>query len=42
MTRDEIFAAMEAAYQGAGSTIEGSFAGDILRACADGCAALWS
>lgn len=42
MTRDEIFAAMEAAYQGAGSTIEGSLAGDILRACADGCAALWS
>lgn len=42
MTKDEIFAAMAAAYMGAGSTIEGSFAGDILRACADGCAELWS
>ena len=36
MTKDEIFAAMAAAYTGTGSTIEGSFAGDILRACADG------
>lgn len=42
MTKDEIFAAMEAAYTGAGSTIEGSFAGDLMRACADGCAELWS
>lgn len=42
MTKDEIFAAMAAAYTGAGSTIEGSFAGDLLRACADGCAELWS
>ena len=42
MTKDEIFAAMAAAYAGEGSTIEGSFAGDILRACADGCAELWS
>lgn len=42
MTKDEIFAAMEKAYTGAGSTVEGSFAGDILRACADGCAELWS
>lgn len=42
MTKDEIFAAMETAYAGAGSTIEGSFAGDLLRACADGCAELWS
>lgn len=42
MTKDEIFAAMEQAYAGEGSTIEGSFAGDILRACADGCAELWS
>ena len=42
MTKDEIFAAMAAAYTGAGSTIEGSFAGDILRAGADGCAELWS
>ena len=38
MTKDEIFAAMEKAYTGAGSTVEGSFAGDLLRACADGCA----
>ena len=42
MTKDEIFAAMEKAYTGAGSTVEGSFAGDLLRACADGCAELWS
>ena len=40
MTKDEIFAAMEKAYTGAGSTVEGSFAGDLLRACADGCAEL--
>ena len=32
MTKDEIFAAMEKAYTGAGSTVEGSFAGDLLRA----------
>ena len=38
MTKDEIFAAMEKAYTGAGSTVEGSFAGDLLRACAE----LWS
>ena len=42
MTKDEIFAAMEKAYTGAGSTVEGSFAGDLLRACADGCTELWS
>lgn len=42
MTRDEIFAAMESAYTGGSSTVEGTFAGDILRACADGCARLWS
>lgn len=42
MTKDEIFAAMAAANTGAGSTVEGSFAGDLLRACADGCAELWS
>ena len=35
MTKDEIFAAMEKAYTGAGSTVEGSFAGDLLRACAE-------
>lgn len=42
MTKDEIFAAMAAAYTGGSSTDEGTFAGDILRACADGCAKLWS
>ena len=42
MTRDEIFEAMARGYNGAGSTVEGSFAGDLLRACADGCAELWS
>ena len=42
MTKDEIFAVMEAAYAGQGGTNEGTFAGDILRACADGCAQLWS
>lgn len=42
MTKDEIFAAMKAAYTGGSSTDEGTFAGDILRACADGCAKLWS
>ena len=42
MTKDEIFAAMEKAYTGACSAVEGSFAGDLLRACADGCAVLWS
>lgn len=42
MTRDEIFAVLQAAYTGGGSTDEGTFAGDILRACADGMARLWS
>ena len=42
MTRDEVFAAMEQAYRGQGSTRDGTFAGDILRACADGCAELYS
>lgn len=42
MTRQELFEIMESAYAGSGSTVEGSFAGDILRACADGCAELWS
>ena len=42
MTRDEIFAAMAAAYTGGTSTREGTLAGDLLRAGADGCAQLWS
>lgn len=42
MTKDEILALLTAAYQGPGSTEEGSFAGDVLRACADAMAELWS
>ena len=42
MTRDEIMEALLAAYHGPGSTEEGSFAGDVLRACADAMAELWS
>ena len=42
MTKDEILAALLAAYQGPGSTEEGSFAGDVLRACADAMSELWS
>lgn len=42
MTRDEILAALLAAYHGPGSTEEGSFTGDVLRACADTMAELFS
>lgn len=42
MTKDEILSALQSAYSGPGSTAEGSFAGDILRACADAMAQLWS
>lgn len=42
MTKDDIFAAMAAAYTGGTSTREGTIAGDLLRAGADGCARLWS
>ena len=42
MTREEILTALLAAYTGPGSTEEGSFAGDVLRACADGMEQLWS
>ena len=42
MTKDELFAVLQGAYTGGGSTAEGTFAGDILRACADGMAQLWS
>jgi uncharacterized phage protein gp47/JayE len=41
-TKDAIFARLAAAYTGAGSADEGSFAGDILRACADAMAELYS
>lgn len=42
MTKDELLAELTAAYGGPGSTEEGSFAGDVLRACADAMAELWS
>ena len=42
MTKDKILAALLAAYHGPGTTEEGSFAGDVLRACADAMAELWS
>ena len=42
MKKDEILAVLTAAYHGPGSTVEGSFAGDVLRACADAMAELWS
>ena len=42
MTREECLQILLAAYTGPGSTEEGSFAGDVLRACADGMAQLWS
>lgn len=42
MTRDDILNGLLAAYHGPGSAEEGSFAGDVLRACADIMAELWS
>ena len=42
MTKDEILNGLLAAYHGPGSAEEGSFAGDVLRACADAMAELWS
>lgn len=42
MTKDEALAIMLKAYPGAANTGEGSFTGDVLRACADGMAQLWS
>lgn len=41
-TKDAILERLIAAYTGSGSTEEGSFAGDVLRACADAMAQLWS
>lgn len=42
MTKDEALALMLAAYPGKADAGEGSFTGDVLRACADGMAQLWS
>ena len=42
MTKEDILALLLAAYDGPGSAEEGSFAGDVLRACADMLAELWS
>ena len=42
MTREDFLALLTAAYSGVGSAEEGSFAGDVLRACADGMAQMWS
>lgn len=41
-TKDAIFQQLCEAYTGPGGTAEGSFAGDILRACADALAELYS
>lgn len=41
-TKDGILDYLIAAYTGPGSAEEGSFAGDVLRACADAMAQLWS
>lgn len=42
MTKEDLLQTLITAYTGPGSTEEGSFAGDILRACADAMAELWS
>ena len=42
MTKEEALERMVAAYAGPTSTAEGTFAGDILRACADAMAQMWS
>lgn len=41
-TKQAILERLLSAYTGPGSTQEGSFAGDVLRACADAMAQLWS
>jgi len=41
-TKQAILERLIAAYTGPGSTQEGSFAGDVLRSCADAMAQLWS
>lgn len=42
MTKDDILKELLAAYHGPGDAGEGTFAGDVLRACADAMAELWS
>lgn len=42
MTKEELTAALLAAYTGPGGGEEGSFAGDVLRSCGDAMAELWS
>ena len=42
MTKEEMLRLLSAAYTGPGSAEEGTFAGDVLRSCADGMAQLWS
>jgi len=42
LTKETILETLISAYTGPGSTEEGSFAGDVLRACADAMAQLWS
>lgn len=42
MNREDCLTLLLAAYRGPGGTGEGCFAGDVLRACADGMAQLWS
>ena len=42
MTKEEMLRLLTAAYTGPGSAAEGTFAGDVLRSCADGMAQLWS
>ena len=42
MTKEELLRLLSAAYTGPGSAEEGTFAGDVLRACADAMAQLWS
>ena len=42
MTKDQALSLMLEAYAGPGGTGEGTFAGDILRACADAMAQMWS
>ena len=42
MTREECLQQLLTAYTGQTGTEEGSFAGDVLRACADAMAELWS
>ena len=41
MTKEEMLRLLSAAYTGPGSAEEGTCAGDVLRACADGMAQLW-